>query len=454
MTGTGSAMSPWADMPLRYAAAVERVRNSLFFVPMVFVVAAVALALLGLRLDEELLENGSDLPFGLTSTVDSARSVLSTVASATITVAGIAFSVSLLIIQLASSQYSPRVVPGLFRDPFNKRVMGVVVGTFTYCLVVLRSVRSPLGSGGEPVIPNLSVALATVFGVLSILAIVAFISHNAHAMDVSRILHDVTEDAVDQVRRQWSSPDEEEGVDAPGASEPPDGALVVTFDHHGWVQNLDIAALAGAADAGATVRLDTSVGRYAVMGTPLCTIWPAPGDPDAARRRARGSVVIGESRTSPQDVSYGVRQLADVALKALSPGINDPTTAQDALFHMGTVLRELLVRRPPPVRQAVDDRTVILAERPTHEDLVALAFDEVRLAAAELPAVAIYLLEVLHLLELSLDGDDLRLAAGPLRHQAALIRDAAERSETLLPADARRVVQACEARFGPLSPVR
>ena len=102
--------------------------------------------------------NTAELPLGLTSTVDSARAVLSTIAGATITFAGIAFSVSLLIIQLASSQYSPRVVHTLFRDPFNRRVMGLVVGTFTYCVIVLRSVRSPLEQGGQPIIPNLSVA--------------------------------------------------------------------------------------------------------------------------------------------------------------------------------------------------------------------------------------------------------------------------------------------------------
>ena len=107
-----------------------------------------------LAVDRHVDTTLADLPLGFTSTVESARTLLGVIAGATISFAGIAFSVSLLIIQLASSQYSPRVVHTLFRDPFNKRVMALVVGTFTYCVVVLRSVRSALDPGGDPVDPQ------------------------------------------------------------------------------------------------------------------------------------------------------------------------------------------------------------------------------------------------------------------------------------------------------------
>ena len=440
-------------MQFRKTAIAERLRSSLFFVPTAFVVIGVLLGFIALELDEALLDNTEDLPFSLTSTVDSARAILTVVASATITVAGIAFSVSLLIIQLASSQYSPRVVPGLFRDPFNKRIMGIVVGTFTYCLVVLRSVRGSIEANGDPVIPNLSVALASILGVVSILAIVAFINHNAHAMDVSRILHDVTEDAVAQVRKQWHEPGDEPD-EAPAAPQPPVDVLVVDFHRHGWLQSIDLDRLALAADPGGTVRLETSVGRYTVADTPLCTIWPRPLDEEGARHRALRSLVIGEARTSPQDVAYGVRQLADVALKGLSPGINDPTTAQDAMFHMGSVLRELFSRRPPPTRRAMaDHRTLLLTEEPTHAELVGLAFNEVRIVSSDLPTVSIYLLELINLLLVSLEEDDLAYSGDALLRQARLIRDGAEASTTLLPSDIRRVVRACDDRFGELKPV-
>src|SRR5690606_23782105 len=119
------------------------------------------------------------------------------------TVAGIAFSISLLVIQQTSNQYSPRVVHSLFRDPFNRRVMGVAVGTFTYCLIALRAVRGPLEEGGDPVVPNLSVAVGVVLGVLAILAIVAFIDHNAHTMEASQILGRISADSKENFDRTW-----------------------------------------------------------------------------------------------------------------------------------------------------------------------------------------------------------------------------------------------------------
>jgi uncharacterized membrane protein len=392
-------------MKLATEALAERVRRSLFVIPMLFVVGGVVLAAAVLVLDERIGTGAQDLPLGFTSTVESARAVLSTVASATITVAGIAFSVSLLTIQLASSQYSPRVVSGLFRDPLNKRIIGIVVGTFTYCLIVLRSVRASVEQQGDPVIPNVSVAVGLVLGIVSILAVIAFIDHNAHSMDISKILDVVTNDAMEAVERNWST--EVFGPRDPQAPDvmPEGRGFTVRFDRDGWVQLVDLGALIRVAPAGGTIRIDTAVGRYAIRGSPFCTVWPEPQDRDEAVRAARESVHVGETRTLQQDVSYGIRQLADVALRALSPGVNDPTTAQDAIFHLGSVLRAAL-EREEPVRDLQHERCrMVLPEAGGHADLVALAFDEIRRAAAPHPAVSIYLLEAMSLLHDSLSAE-------------------------------------------------
>lgn len=436
-------------MHVRLASLSERLRNSLFVVPMAFVVAAVVLGALAVQLDQRLVEATAELPFGLSSTVDSARAILGTIASATITFAGIAFSISLLVIQLASSQYSPRVVHGLLRDPFTKRIMGVVVGTFTYCLVVLRAVRGPLEDDGAPVIPSISVGIALVLGVISILAIIAFINHSAHSMDVSRILARATADGVAAADRLWHD-EPQTGSDPERLPEAPPDHLLVTHDADGWVRDIDFHGVAAGAPPAGTVRFETEVGRYAVAGTPLCRIWPRPEDPERACRKARAGVVTGDSRTVEQDVGYAVRQLADVALRALSPGINDPTTAQDAIFHLGSVLRELLARHPPRlVTPADEDRIVVRPERLGHVEVTRIAFDEVRLAAAGMPTVCVYLLEVLHLLEQSVDGDPRSSeVVGAIRQQAALIRAGIEHAD-LGAHDADRIRDAHDRRFGP-----
>ncbi len=426
-------------MLVRLASINDRLRSSLFFVPMLFVVGGGLLGELLLKVDQDV----DGIPSRLTATVDSARGVLSVVAGATLTFAGIAFSVSLLLISLTSSQYSPRVVHGLFRDPFNKRVMGVVVGTFTYCLVVLRAVRGPLEDEGQAIVPSISILVAVVLGIVSVLSIIAFISHAAHMMDVSKILHSVTEETIERTRDAWS--DEDDGGETDEGEPPGDGHPIV-FDRHGWVQQVDLEALFEALEPGACLRLDTAPGRYAIPDTPLCTIWPRPDDDERADRQVRSAVIIGETRTMQQDVAYGVRQLSDVALKALSPGVNDPTTAQDALFHLAAALREMLVRRPPArVLTGDDERRILRPQEVCHEDLIDMAFNEVRVAAAGMPTIGVYLLEILYLLTVSLAED--RAVGDALARQAELILELSELAD--LPArDHERVRTAYERRFG------
>jgi uncharacterized membrane protein len=430
---------------LRLSALVERFRASLFLGPMLAVVAAIVVASVAIWFDSGLDQSGAGLPLGFTSTVESARALLGTIAGATITFAGIAFSVSLLIMQQASSQYSPRVVHTLFRDPFNRRVMGLVVGTFTYCLLILRSVRTAVEFGGDPVIPNLSVAIAVVLGIVTILAIVAFINHSAHAMDISNILHDVEHEAIAQIRREWS--DSDPGARPPSPQRPTDPPHTIRFDRSGWIQQLDVDKLTRCIPAGTIMWVDAYPGRYAVAGTPVCALSAEPEDPEVAARDVLAAIRTGDTRTMEQDVSFGLRQLADVALKALSPGINDPTTAQDAIFHSVAVLAELLSRKPPAPPDPPDGcGRVVLVHQPTHEDLIRLAFDEVRQAAAPMPTVCIYLLQALELLtEAANDGPPAIRQA--LRRQAELVVAGCAAADNL-PADLGDVEHTYQTRFG------
>jgi len=443
------------DQPrARIAAVAERVRTSLFFVPSAFVVGAIVLGQLSIELDERF-DVGDDLPFtGVAGTVESARAVLSTVAGATITVAGIAFSISLLVIQLASTQYSPRVVHGLFRDPFNKWAIGVVVGTFTFCLVVLRAVRAP-SDGGDPVVPTVSVTVGVLLGIASILIVIAFINHNAHAVDVSEILGVTTQQGLEAVRSTWTRRvgASDADLDAPslGHEVLARPGFCVRFTDTGWIQHLDVDRLGHAADPGGVVRFESAVGQYAIAGAPLCTIWPHPGDEERARRVAARALGLGNTRSLSQDPMYAVRQIADVGIKALSPGVNDPTTAQDAIFHLGTLVSEFLGRRPPPSRHdGPEGRAVLLSEAPDHADVVALAFAELRRAAAQNAVVCTYIFETLVLIERSLEPDAGRHAA-PLLHEQArrLVTSAARALED--PDDVDEVRREYAERFTGLA---
>jgi uncharacterized membrane protein len=412
-------------MRLRMSALVERLKSSLFFIPMIAVFLATVLGFVSLAIDRNIDSEMADLPIGFTSTVESARTLLGVLAGATISFAGIAFSVSLLIIQLASSQYSPRVVHTLFRDPFNKRVMALVVGTFTYCVVVLRSVRSALDPGGDPVIPNISVAVAVVLGIATILAIVAFINHSAHAMDVSEILQRIRREATEQIRAEWTPADLTTDRRALPDTIATASSTVIRLDRSGWVQQIDTGALLACVPDGVTLTVETFAGRFAIEGTRFCSLSPSISDQDrdAVERALLAAVSIGDTRTMQQDVSYGLRQLVDVAVKALSPGINDPTTAQDAIFHTAAVLSELLRHDPPAPVRTNGNRAIVMAEQPTHVELIHLAFDETRRAGAVHPTVCEYLLVSIASLVESLEASSLAERTLELRRQARLIVD-------------------------------
>jgi len=419
-------------LKLRVKASIDGAQTSLFFWPMVAVLIAIIGGILLTRLDEFLTEHERNMPTVLSTTVASARVMLATVAGATISFAGTAFSVSLLVIQLASSQYSPRVTSTLFRDPFNKRVMALVVGTFTYCLVVLRSVQEQ-EDGDADLVPHISVALASVLGIISILAIVGFIDHAAHSMDISDLLERVSMEAIQQVQTLWTIDEPESDTcddksahhNSNSNSDINSNSHVVRFRSTGWVQEINWQALEWLVEEEGCIQLQTAPGRYAILGVPICSISPCPTEEDDCEEldnRVHDAISIGRNRTNRDDAGYGLRQIVDVSLRALSPGINDPTTAQDAIFHAAAVVLEFLRRRPPSsVRVTPSGGRLVLGEEHTYNSIVLLAYDEVRRCAASSPTVCVYLLESLRQIRESLKAQGLEDRAPEIERQAHLI---------------------------------
>lgn len=400
----------------RLRAVADGLRTSFFFLPAVAVVVGFLAARLLVGVDAG--------DWVGRSTVDSARTVMSTTAAATMTFTSITFSVSLLIMQQGSSQFSPRVIHGLLRDPFNRRVIAVVMGTFTYCLVTLQRIRGPVAEGGEEVVPELSVVVGLLLGVVAVLSVIAAINHTSQKLDVSVILGDIVEQATDVPIADRSTADYE----AMGAAEHPPfrgfPTTIVRFDTDGWIREIDRARLLRLAEPGGVVRLETDTGRYAIRSTPLCTVWPAvPEDRlDELTRAARGAVRVGPTRTMSEDAGYGVRQLVDVALKALSPGVNDPTTAQDAIFHLATVLVHRLTGPPVPSAYRDDEgRQLLVPHAMTDDELADLAFSELRRTAATDPAVTTYLLQAIGLVVDGVRAEGQGDRVAPLLEQARLI---------------------------------
>lgn len=367
---------------VRLDALVERLRLSLWFVPGVLAICAAILAVVLIGVDQRLSGDPGWLIFAFGGTAEGARAVLSVIATSMLTFTGLVFTITMLVLQLASSQLSPRVMRTFLRDRGNQVVLGIFVATFVYTLVVLHEVRAPT-EADEGFVPSLSiwVAFALLFG--SIGAFIWYIDHMAHAIRASTVIAAIWRETVAAIERLYP---ERVGSDAPAEVERPpdrpDPSLVLASTGTGILVGIDEDGLEAIASHGdRALELVPAVGDFVPEGAPLARLW---GDWDeTAMDDVRGAVGLGDERTLEQDAAFGMRQLVDIALRALSPGINDPSTAVQALDRIHDLLRRLAVRRFPTRARSVDGVVRLLIDRPGWDDHVRLGLEEIRLAGAE-----------------------------------------------------------------------
>lgn len=434
---------------LRWSAVRERLRSSLWFWPSIAVVAALVAGVILPR-----VEAGSDVAmFGFAGTPEGARAVLATVAGSLITVTSLTFSLTVVALQVASSQFTPRLMATFLSDRGNQAVLSVFLGTFTYTLAVLPSVRSESEARGS-FVPEVAVALGLALTLVSVAMLVYFIHHLTQQLRVESVLAEVQHDALKLMRGALPSLDE--SPDPPEPPSVPRDAIRLRVQRAGYLQTVSLEGLRKVAlEHGMIVYLRPVVGTHLTVGSTLAWVWPcddvADGDgapldigaldddaiADLARRLHDG-VHIGNERTLQQDVAFSIRQLVDVAARALSPGINDPTTAVAAIGAMSTVLVELVGRRLDP-KIATDEagRVRVVVEQPTFGEILALACDQPRRYGRAEPAV---LTEVLRLLtdlaEVTQDSDHRDVIAAQVgatvseAEEAGMTGDALDRVRT------------------------
>jgi uncharacterized membrane protein len=284
-----------------------------------------------------------------------ARDLLAAIAGSLISVTGLTFSFTVVALQLASSQHSPRLLQTFVTDPVVQATLAQLVGTFTYALTVLRTVRSEDSTADESAfVPRLSVTVGFISAVVSVIALVLFLGHLARSLRVETMLRDVSAEARDAYERLL--PAGQDPGSAPPA--PAQGAAhVVVAESSGFVVDVDARPIVRAAhEADVTVRLLPRIGDSLVAGTPLAHVWPASmaanvevTDLCAVEQSLQRCVRVDFERDPTWDVGYPLRKVVDIAVRALSPGTNDPTTAVHALSHVSALLGELVERPPGPL---------------------------------------------------------------------------------------------------------
>jgi uncharacterized membrane protein len=420
----------------------SRIRNSLWFVPGLIVLLAVGLAILLIELSSTIGTAAADrwpLLFGVGA--DGSRGMLTAIATSMATVAGVVFSITIVTLSLASSQYSSRVLRNFMTDRTNQAVLGVFVGIFVYCLVVLRTIR-----GGEhEVVPSLAVLGGVVLAVVGIGYLVYFIHHIAEAIQASHILAAVTTQTIRTIERVC--PDGSPGAEPGAPPDPwPDGPRhLVRASCDGYVQRVDAPGLLElAADRQASIRVLRGVGEFVVEGTPLADVGGA--EPSGLERAVQRRIVIGRQRALDHDLAYGIRQIVDVALKALSPGINDTTTAVMAVDYLSAILGRLTGRRLPEAHCTDRSGAQVELVAPRYDELLGEAFDQIRRQAEGNVAVLEALVRALRVLA-DRTGEPERRAV--LKRHALVIRETVVRSVPW-PAERRRLEEATDGLIAGL----
>lgn len=368
-------------------SAYERLRDSLFALPATIVAILGLSAFLARAIDTAV---PNDVTWLLPTTVDSTRAILSTVATATITVAGIVFSMTAVVVQLATSQLSPRVTQGFLRDPLQQVTVGLSVGTFVYSLLALANVHGteelPFASA------DFTATLAVVLGVASMVFIVFFIDRTMRNMRIDTIIRSLA-DSVESSIKSLPKRDAND-TDAERVMPNSEAGSVIEVGRTGWVAHIDMDHMLRSVPPDTLLRIDLRVGDFVTRGEVAARSWPAI-DEDS-ETKIGSSVTVTRTRSVSNDPSYGIRQLVDIGLRALSPSLNDPTTASDLVRHLGGPMQALLLRElPGRVVTGEDGRRLYLPRVLTYSDYVHMAFREIRLSSVDQPYVLRSLIETL-----------------------------------------------------------
>jgi uncharacterized membrane protein len=366
----------------RLASFWERLRVSFWFLPSMLAATAFALSFLLVEIDRWLgAKTVREFGWLYTFGPEGARAVLSAIASSMITVAGLTFSITMLTLQLASSQFGPRMLRDFMRDRGNQVVLGVFIATFLYCLLVLRTVR---GTEEASFTPHVAVAFGVFLALASLAVLIFFVHHVASSIRVETLLSELGRQALEAVDRLYPAQIGQGPCEAGSGTErhvrqQPQDMAELASERGGYVQRIDHEGLMRFARAhDLLLRIEAKPGDYAAAGATLLAAQGRATLSEELRAELLATVILGNDRTPHQDLELSLRRIVEIAQRALSPGINDPTTALYCIDRLQEAL-ERLASRPTPAARRFDDegRLRVIAPTPGFEALALPVFTAV-----------------------------------------------------------------------------
>ena len=400
----------------------ETLRTNLWLVPAIEVAAAVLLFAITYAIDRAAARGSITLPSWVDNgSANAARQILIGLAAAVITVIGLVFSITIVALTLASTQFGPRMLRNFIRDRGTQVTLGTFVATFVFAILALGSITSSVGGH---FVPHLSITVALVLVLVDLGVLIFFIDHVAKsiqlpnviagiAADLARAVQDETSDGMATAANPAAGPSADailQRLDTEGAS--------IRAPSSGYLQFVSYPSLVLiAADANSTIRMLHRPGHFVVQGLPLAEVWPpsAAGDVSAALEAAH---TTGAHRTLSQDLAFAIDQLVEIAIRALSPAVNDTFTGMNCVDWLGEALCKIAAHwEPQRVFRDRDGQVRVIAAMPSFQRLVDRSFDKIRQAGRGMPAILIRQLEALtRVCEYATDARAARCALPPGRH--------------------------------------
>ena len=404
----------------------EALRTTFWLVPTLLVVAACALFAVTFAFDLALYHRHAPLPAWLrTGSADAGRQVLIAIAAAVITVVGVVFSITILALTLASQQFGPRMMRNFVRDIGNQVTLGIFVGTFVYSVLALGSIT-------DNFVPHLSITVAEALLLVDLAVLIYFIHHIAKSIQLPEVIAGIARDLMRAIDAEYPER-------VPGSSREESGRsvseLLTLIDERGgvvpanasgylqFVGYADLVAIAAHMDA--VIRLEHRPGHFVVAGRPLAKVWPRGAAQQVELALAKAHVT-GPHRTLMQDPVFAIDQLAEIAIRALSPAVNDTFTALTCIDWLTAGLSQVSSRTlAEGVYRDKFGRVRLIEPDPSYARMVNRAYDKVRQAARGMPAVMIRMMDSLRYIAEETTSEDQRRL---LVRQAEMILASAEDS--------------------------
>ncbi|MCV2885848.1 DUF2254 domain-containing protein [Aestuariibacter sp. AA17] len=383
----------------RALTLIETLRTSFWFVPSCMLLGAVVLAKTLIELDRnEVFHNITLLKFVYESNSDTIVSLLTTLAGSMITVTSIVFSITVLSLSMASQQFGPRLIRHFMADNGTKMVMGTFLATFIYCILVVE-VTDEFESRQQ--VPGMAVYVAVLLSLASIGVLIFYIHHVARTIQADQVISDVHRRLDNTINRLFPSDDDQaQGVDCDASVINEAKAKYPCVTHiyaseSGYVQAIDYGGLKQiACSLDACIVVSHLPGNYLVKGAKLLTLHHFAVKASLDHARFEENIVIGSQRTPAQDPEFAVHQLVEIAVRALSPGVNDPYSAIACVDNLSAMMCELTQKTFPYPYLVDDDRVFRVERKPlTFADIGHAAFDQIRQYAKDSVAVTIRLIE-------------------------------------------------------------